>query len=104
MNITIIPAQPGYKILYGEDDGELFAVEAVIAWRIETEEEMNTRTGLNEYRSQTSPVTAQGEPAENWAGLLQPDGSVDCMGQDFSSLDDAIAYRKEQSALFKAQS
>ncbi|WP_295851044.1 hypothetical protein [uncultured Xylophilus sp.] len=81
-HFTIIPATPGYRIVYDGSDG-LFVSEHVIAWRIETFEE---EPGLH---STTTPITVEGEPGLNWAGLLSPDGSVSWAEAEFSSLEEA---------------
>ena len=88
-SFTIIPAQPGYRVVYSEDDGSLFVAEDVIAWRVETEM-------LGEsLRSDVYPVSTNGEAPSNWIGLQHPNGQVSLtQDQTYDSLEEAIEARK----------
>lgn len=87
---TVIPAQPGYFVIYGES-GELFGppFDAVIAWRIKTEQ---VRTDL---MSSVSPITTDGDPADNWMGYMNPDGTVEVFDSRHESFESAQAWYRE---------
>lgn len=94
LSVTIIPAQPGFFIIY-DDKGskEVIKGEPVIAWQIKT---VQVKGGENdgEIFSQVTPLVLDGVPAENWIGVQNPDKTVtvavDC---DYASLE---ALQKER--------
>lgn len=86
-DLAVIPAQAGYRIVYGDDDGTLFPAEAVVAWRIETYEDAGA------FSSVTSPVTTNGEPDGNWMGLQDPEGKVTWMGDEYRDIETASDAR-----------
>jgi hypothetical protein len=82
-NVTIVPAQPGYILLY-KQDGQLFADAPVIAWAIQAE--------LKDYQlaADVFPITNEGAPSEDYFGFLNPDGSVTAPHREhFSSIEEA---------------
>lgn len=75
-DVTIIPAQPGYKVIYEVDYGNIFAANDVIAWRIYTTHsvELLSEQDSTTLFSEIMPITTEGEAAENCIGTLTPDG------------------------------
>lgn len=69
-HIHIVPAEPGHRLIYREDDGKLFIDDPVIAWRIET-----SRSD-QEWHSDTFPITVEGDATGNCVGILYPDERV----------------------------
>lgn len=89
--VHFISAEPGWKCVYTDESGKLFATGFVIAWRISTSPSHSNRPG-DSWNSEAAGVTLDGEveEAENFFGYLAPDGSV-CVPYDRSwdSLADA---------------
>jgi hypothetical protein len=94
LNVTVVPAQPGYVTVYDFDD--CFDVcEAVIAWRVET----RLIGAQDEPHTDTYAVTIDGDPASNCVGVQQPDGSIHFFGsgETYKTLAEANAKRKTQA-------
>ena len=82
-NLTIVPAQPGYVVVYA-DGSELFLGDPVIAWAVEA--------GFmpeNRFHAIAHPVTPNGDAAANYVGFQYPDGKVSIMDGLADSLEDA---------------
>lgn len=83
---TIISATPGFITVYQVGD-RLEALEAVIAWRVETFQGSREDSSY----SHSYPLTAHGDVTSACVGVQQPDGQVLIFGEGsiYSSLDKA---------------
>lgn len=87
MTITVIPAQPGWCVVW-KFDGKLIADEDVIAWAIKIHEERGVEASVY-------GITPEGidENLENFCGYLSPDGEVYVLDdRTFQTLEQAQAY------------
>lgn len=93
IQITVIPAQPGFRAVYDEDGKSLFIADTIIAWRIESRQNKD-----KSFSSYTYAVTLNGNPTEGCVGVLHPDGRV-TLWQDteLENIDAAIDYYKTRS-------
>jgi hypothetical protein len=91
--ITVIPAQPGFRAVYDEDGKSLFIADTIIAWRVET-----VRNEDRSFSSYTSAVTLDGDTTEGCVGVLHPDGRV-TLWQDteLENIDAAIEHYQHRS-------
>ncbi|SER38795.1 hypothetical protein [Giesbergeria anulus] len=107
LSVTIIPAQPGFFIIYDDKDSkEVIKGEPVIAWQIET---VRVKGGEKngEIFSHTMPVVFDGTPAENWIGVQNPDNTITLpFDRELKSLEELQEYRypKTSSAQSDLQS
>jgi hypothetical protein len=94
LDVTVIPAQPGYVTLYDLDDC-YDVLEVVIGWRVET----RAFGDHGEHHTSTYPVTIDGDPSSNCVGVQQPDGRVILFGtgEMYGSLAEINAALKPQS-------
>ena len=90
MTDTIIPALPGYTVIYADGE-ELHRGEPVIAWAIDSE-----RSAKGELEAVVSPITPEGEAASNRVGLEYPNNTVSILFTLFDSFDDAQDARREE--------
>ena len=58
----LIGANPGYRVIYDEEDGTLYVGDDVIAWHIEL--------------PTVNPITISGRTGQNFFGILTSDGRV----------------------------
>lgn len=95
VNLSIIPASPGYLTVYDLDD-DFEACEPIIAWRVETRR-LRPDTPLH---TETYPITIDGEPASNCVGTQAPDGKVYLFstGESFDSLAELTRQRRGSQA------
>ena len=95
INLSIVPAAPGYFTVYDLDDD--FAVcEPIVAWRVETR-----KLGSSGHmHSDTFAVTTDGEPGSNCVGTQGPDGRVYLFstGESFDSVAELSKERKGSPA------
>lgn len=97
MSFVIIPAQPGWAVLYPSlyADGDPFHpsdLEPIIAWRVETEK---TRKG--DLFSSATPITADME-ADDYM-VVRPDGVVIQQDlQTFKNVQQAIEWVRSLEA------
>lgn len=77
---TIIPAHPGYRVIYPQDDGTAL-FDDIIAWKI-------SANGLR-----VQPITPQG--ARPNAAILSLNGSVDDFDGGWETLADYLAEKKK---------
>lgn len=95
VNLSIVPAAPGYFAVYEMDDD--FAVcEPIVAWRIETR-----KVGPDEHlHSDTFAITIDGDPVSNCVGTQAPDGRVHIFstGEVFNSISELNKERKGSPA------
>jgi len=86
VSINIIPAQPGYRIVYEDEDNKRFYIgEHIIAWRVET---FKTHNFADSYISSCTPLTLMGDPSDNYFGVQNPDKSISTFDADYDSLSD----------------
>ncbi|MFI3247351.1 MAG: hypothetical protein R3Y10_12890 [Ferrimonas sp.] len=82
--VNIIPAETGYITVY--DFGGIIDVdtsEQVIAWRIETIEDMKS----NRLSSSIMPIVVGGDVPDNCIGIQYPNGCISTFdGSSYSSL------------------
>lgn len=73
VNVTVVPAQPGYRLIFGEFGGTDFHLGdcEVIAWRVET----FTTHDNEELRSSVTPLDPSGDSSA--LAVLTPNGRVD---------------------------
>lgn len=95
INTTIIPAEPGWRVLYASEV-ELCLCEAfILAWRIETHEHGDTNA------SYPFAIELNGDVCDNCWGYQRPDGKVEALvsGEVYASFAAAQeAFAAEQEA------
>lgn len=100
INVTVIPAEPGYWLLYRsliESDTKAEEVKAswyddVIAWRIETFERDN-----GEIYSFVDPIIREGCVASEYV-ILRPDGYFDIPhSHTCENIEEYVAHVKDNS-------
>jgi len=87
IQIDIIPAQPGIRIIYQYDEEYVVENEPVIAWRIETHEWRDKNFTI------TYPVTTEGGNCDNAVGVAFSDGTVEIDDETHASIEDFMASR-----------
>src|ERR1700741_197816 len=72
VELTIIPAEPGWVVLIPYDDASNLSVERIIAWRIETRVFVNQLTvkGVSQHEQ---VINNQGEPVTALSGSFSQD-------------------------------
>jgi len=94
LNVSIIPADPGYQLIYMQDDGPELS-GTVLAWRISTYE---TPEGGG-VRSEVEPLEVMGEPGANFVGVKHPDGSVSILQDtEYSTWEEYCEHVKHRRA------
>lgn len=73
LNVSVIPAEPGYQLIYTMEDGPQL-LGPVLAWRISTYKA--EYGGADDIRSEVQPLEVMGEPGSNFVGVKHPNGAV----------------------------
>jgi hypothetical protein len=90
VNITVIPAHPGYRTLHKTGRSWDVATTDVVAWRIDTYQELD---GF--ILSDTRPVDLFGG-VSSYAGYVDPSGRVALDGdEDFESFQDFLDHLED---------
>ena len=80
MDVEIIPANPGFLVVY-ENDKEIFVVEDdVIAWKIE----------IYSRITDVTPITTSGTVSDNYIGIINSDGFVTTCDGTYLSVTELI--------------
>lgn len=80
--LTIIPAQPGYRLIH-DVDGMISVGDDVIAWQI------TSHWDQGEFHTMVEPVLIEGTYSSDRHDYLHPDNSITFALQRFNSLKDA---------------
>jgi hypothetical protein len=80
--LTIISAQPGYRLLH-DVDGVISVGDDVIAWQVESHWDQG------EFHTMVEPVLIEGAFRSRQTNYLRPDGSVTFQQRRFDSVKEA---------------
>jgi hypothetical protein len=86
LNVTVFPAEPGYKFIHKTETGGFYSDVPVFAWRVKT---WATDVLDNPLDSLVEPLDIFGNTVEEYEGIRHPSGYLQfCDGRGYLNWPD----------------